>query len=126
MTNLIYRCLAENDKHKYTGNNKTYKINLEQKISKSSVGVSFMKGLRNPTLYELFGTDNFGYSGNRNLLAEKSNTLELYTNLIINDYSNATIRGFKSNIKNNIEYVSNQYKNDDDNIDLINLVLMQA
>lgn len=109
---------GRNDKHKYTGNNKTYKINLEQKISKSSVGVSFMKGLRNPTLYELFGTDNFGYSGNRNLLAEKSNTLELYTNLIINDYSNATIRGFKSNIKNNIEYISNQYKNDDDNIDL--------
>ena len=30
-----------------------------------------MKGLRNPTLYEMYGTDNFGYSGNRNLDPEK-------------------------------------------------------
>ena len=31
-----------------------------------------MNGLRNPTLYEMFGTDNFGYSGNRNLKPEKN------------------------------------------------------
>ena len=30
-----------------------------------------MKGLRNPTLYELFGTDNYGYSGNINLHLKK-------------------------------------------------------
>ena len=36
-----------------------------------------MTGLRNPTLYELFGTDNFGYSGNRDLNAEKSLTNEI-------------------------------------------------
>ena len=35
-----------------------------------------MTGLRNPTLYEMFGTDNFGYSGNTNLKPEKSNTYE--------------------------------------------------
>ena len=28
--------------------------------------MSYMSGLRNPTLYELFGTDNYGYSGNKN------------------------------------------------------------
>ena len=77
-----------------------------------------MQGLRNPTLYEMFGTDNFGYSGNRSLSPEKSNTYELYSNIKINDYINTSIRAFKSNIKNNIEYISNKYQNDRDNIDL--------
>ena len=116
--NLNISFFARNDDHKYSGNNRTYKVNLERKIDKSKIGVSYMNGLRNPTLYELFGTDNFGYSGNRNLKAEKSNTLELYSNLNINNYINTSIRAFRSNIKNNIEYVNNKYINDTDNVDL--------
>ena len=116
--NLNISFFARNDDHKYSGNNRTYKVNLERKIDKSKIGVSYMNGLRNPTLYELFGTDNFGYSGNRNLKAEKSNTLELYSNLNINNYINTSIRAFRSNIKNNIEYVNNRYINDTDNVDL--------
>ncbi len=116
--NLNISFFARNDDHKYSGNNRTYKVNLERKIDKSKIGVSYMNGLRNPTLYELFGTDNFGYSGNRNLKAEKSNTFELYTNLNINNYINTSIRAFRSNIKNNIEYVNNKYINDTDNVDL--------
>ena len=116
--NLNISFFARNDDHKYSGNNRTYKVNLERKIDKSKIGVSYMNGLRNPTLYELFVTDNFGYSGNRNLKAEKSNTLELYSNLNINNYINTSIRAFRSNIKNNIEYVNNRYINDTDNVDL--------
>lgn len=116
--NLNISFFARNDDHKYSGNNRTYKVNLERKIDKSKIGVSYMNGLRNPTLYELFGTDNFGYSGNRNLKAEKSNTLELYSNLNINNYIDTSIRAFRSNIKNNIEYVNNRYINDTDNVDL--------
>ena len=56
------------------------------------------------------------------LKPEKSNTYEIYSNLLLNENLNLSLRGFKSNIKNNIEYISNKYKNDDDNIDLINLV----
>ena len=77
-----------------------------------------MNGLRNPTLYEMFGTDNFGYSGNKNLNPEKSNTYELYSNIILNKNLNLSLRAFKSNIKDNIEYISNKYQNDSDNIDL--------
>jgi vitamin B12 transporter len=77
-----------------------------------------MNSLRNPTLYEMFGTDNFGYSGNRDLKPEKSNTYELYSNFILNEHLNLSLRAFKSNIKNNIEYISNKYQNDNDNIDL--------
>lgn len=106
------------DKHKQTGTNTTYKINIDQKLKRLNLGVSYMNSLRNPTLYEMFGTDNFGYSGNRDLKPEKSNTYELYSNLIFNEHLNLSLRAFKSNIKNNIEYISNKYQNDSDNIDL--------
>ena len=77
-----------------------------------------MNGLRNPTLYEMFGTDNFGYSGNRNLKPEKSNTYEIYSNIIFNKNLKLTLRAFRANIQNNIEYISNKYQNDSDNVDL--------
>ena len=77
-----------------------------------------MNGLRNPTLYEMFGTDNFGYSGNRNLKPEESNTYEVFAGIFINKNLSLALRAFRSNIKNNIEYISNKYQNDADNVDL--------
>ena len=107
-----------NDNHKQTKNNQTYKINIQKNINNSNIGVAYMKGLRNPTLYEMYGTDNFGYSGNRNLDPEKSNTYEIYSKINFSDSTSFNFTVFKSNIKNNIEYKSNQYVNDNDNIDL--------
>ena len=47
-------------------------LNLTLKgFEKLNLGISYMNGLRNPTLYEMFGTDNFGYSGNKNLNLKK-------------------------------------------------------
>jgi vitamin B12 transporter len=66
----------------------------------------------------MFGTDNFGYSGNRNLKPEKSNTYEIYSNIKFNENLNLTLSAFRSNIENNIEYISNKYQNDNDNINL--------
>ena len=77
-----------------------------------------MNGLRNPTLYEMFGTDNFGYSGNKDLKPEKSSTYEVYSRIILNEYLNLSLRAFRSNIYNNIEYINNKYQNDSDNVDL--------
>ncbi len=109
---------ARNDDHKYSGRNSTYKLDLNKKFNNILFGYSRMTGLRNPTLYELFGTDNFGYSGNRNLKAEKSITDEIYTKFPINKNLDFSTRMFRSNIFNNIEYISNQYVNDSDNISL--------
>ena len=106
------------DKHKQTGENNSYKLNFEQNYNNAIFGISFMNGIRNPTLYEMYGTDNIGYSGNRNLKAETSNTYEVYSNLKINQNFKISLRTFKSNIKNNIEYVDNKYQNDNDGIDL--------
>ncbi len=109
---------GRNDNHKQTGSNNTYKINLQKNFSKISIGTSYMNGLRNPTLYEMFGSDNFGYSGNRNLDPEKSNTYEIYSNINLSEKLSLSLRGFRSNIKNNIEYINNKYQNDSDDIDL--------
>ncbi len=116
--NLNISLFGRNDNHKQTRSNKTYKINFDQKFKKINLGVSYMNGLRNPTLYEMFGTDNYGYSGNRNLKPEESNTYEVYSNIIFNKNVNLSIKAFKANVKNNIEYINNQYQNDSDNVDL--------
>ncbi len=118
LQNSNFSLFARGDNHKQTGVNKTYKFNVEQGFENFNLGISYMNGLRNPTLYEMFGTDSFGYSGNRNLKPEKSNTYEIYSIINFNKNLNLNLRAFRSNIKNNIEYISNQYQNDSDNIDL--------
>ena len=118
LENTNFSFFLRGDKHKHTGINKTFKLNFNQEINNVNFGTSVMSGLRNPTLYEMFGTDNYGYSGNRNLDPEKSNTYEIYSNLNYNKYLKLSLRAFKSNIKNNIEYISNKYRNDNDDVDL--------
>ena len=48
----------------------------------------------------------------------KSNTIEIYSNLSITENLKFSVRGFKSSIENNIEYINNKYRNDNDDIDL--------
>ncbi len=114
-----YSIFLRNDKHKFTGNSKSYKIDLNKNLFKNfKIGINRNTGLRNPTLYELFGTDSYGYSGNRNLKPEKSVTNEVYSNINFLKNSNLSVSIFKNAITNNIEYVSNKYINDNDDIDL--------
>ena len=72
LRNTFLSFFARNDDHKRSGDNSSYKLSLNKVFEKFSIGLARMTGLRNPSLYELYGTDNFGYSGNRNLKAEKS------------------------------------------------------
>ena len=110
---------VRNDNHKITSNNRTYKLSLNKKFSNFDIGVARMTGLRNPSLYELFGTDSFGYSGNKSLDPEKSISNEITFNYNFNDKIKFSTNLFRTSIKNNIEYSSNKYINDNDNIDLI-------
>ena len=72
----------------------------------------------NQTIYELYGTDNYGYSGNKNLKSEKSVSNEIY--LKLNNLKNikASISAFKTRINDQIEYVSNKYVNNNNNLSL--------
>ena len=65
------------DDHNTTGKHSTYKINFTQKFNRTELGITHSTGLRNPSLYELYGSDNYGIVGNTNLDAEKSETNEI-------------------------------------------------
>ena len=76
--NLIFSFHGRSDDHNTTGRNETYKINFTKFIKKFKFGITHSTGLRNPTLYELYGTDNYGIGGNTDLNPEKSYTNELF------------------------------------------------
>jgi len=68
---------------------------------------SVSTGYKMPTLYEMYGKDNYGFLGNSNLIPEKSITYEVgYNNKIID------IAVFESKINNLLIYKNNTYEND--------------
>ena len=96
--NTTISLYGRSDQHKTTGLNNTRKINITQFIDKFKVGFTHSTGLRNPSLYELYGTDNFGYSGNSNLNPEKSESNEILGEYKISDNFLVSLTAFKSNI----------------------------
>ena len=76
--NQILSIYTRTDDHNTTGRNQNYKLNFTQIIDKFKLGATHSTGLRNPSLYELYGSDNYGISGNVNLNPEKSKTNEIY------------------------------------------------
>ena len=89
---------VRNDKNKVTGSNQSNKVNLEKKYRHINFGIGRMEGFRNPTIYELYGTDNYGYSGNKSLKPEKSVSNEIYLKFKLLNELNTSIRGFKTRI----------------------------
>ena len=66
-----------NDDHKETGGNQTYKLNYTQLYKNLKLGLTHSTGLRNPSLYELYGSSE-SHSGSTTINSEKSVTNELY------------------------------------------------
>ena len=69
--NQILSLHSRNDDHKETGGNKTYKINFTQFLGDVKLGVTHSTGLKNASLYELYGN-----VGQKNINPEKSETNE--------------------------------------------------
>jgi outer membrane receptor protein involved in Fe transport len=59
--------------------------------------------LRNPSLYELYGSDNYGISGNPNLKPEKSETNEIYGEYNFSDRLKFTSTAYRTEISDRIE-----------------------
>lgn len=77
---------------------------LQFKINKSTA-------VKTPTLYELYGSDNFGYSGNPNLKPEEATTTDI--GLSYNDsLTNLDIVYFTTDLDNALKYQSSTYVND--------------
>ena len=67
-SNTIFSLYGRTDNHKVTGSNSTYKINLTQFLNNFKLSLTHSTGLRNPSLYELYGengrTDSYKHVGN--------------------------------------------------------------
>jgi len=81
----------------------TYRVGAE----KNGVRISYATGYKSPTVYEMYGVDNFGFLGNENLVPEKTQTYEIgYKNNLLD------IVYFNTDIDNLLKYQGNTYVND--------------
>ena len=96
-TTMHYRT----DSNDITNSNESYKFGLlkENILPDLDLTLSHSTGFKNPSLYELFGADNYGYIGNRNLDAEESETNELGL-----AYKSFSLNLFETNIMSPITY----------------------
>ena len=85
---------VRNDDHKETGGNQTYKINFTQLFQNLKIGLTRSTGLKNPSLYELYGSSS-SHSGSTVIDPEKSSTNEIYG---------------KYKFSENIEFISTLYR----------------
>ena len=114
----ILSIYGRSDDHNTTGRNQTYKINFTKIFEKFKIGLTHSTGLRNPTLYELYGSDNYGIEGNVNLKPEKSETNELSVkyNILENLNFNSTV--YRAKIYDQIESNAAYSKHENELIDI--------
>ena len=114
----ILSLYARTDDHNTTGGNQTYKINFTQYIDKFKFGATHATGLRNPTLYELYGTSSTGYKGSTDINPEKSKTNELYFEYNIFENFKLSSTAYRTSIFDQIELDSSWTANENKFIDI--------
>jgi len=105
--------LLRNSINSLTGSFYDYKLSLKKHNILDFIDIKILQsiGHKNPSLYELYGADNFGYRGNKNLKAEQSITNELSTFFNLNNNNILSLTFFNTDIKNLITYGNNSYNN---------------
>ena len=95
----------------------TYRIGVGYELNKGITAIAgHNTGFKAPTLYEMYGADNFGYTGNPNLEEERSNTTEvgLLARYASEDYAlDSKFIVFSTEIDNMITYGNSTYSNAD-------------
>jgi vitamin B12 transporter len=111
--NQILSIFIRNDNHNSAGTNDTYKLNYTNTFGKFKFGGTHATGLRNPSLYELYGSDNYGIEGNAFLKPEKSKTNELYAEYKFSKKLKFTTTAYKTTIFDRIEsnYIDGKHQN---------------
>ena len=99
------------DNNNHFGNQNTYRIGTSYKFKKINFFNSLSTGYKNPTFYEMFGADNFGYNGNPDLKPEVSHNAEIgfqfETKKIDAEFTTSNTK-----LKDMITYSNNTYSND--------------
>jgi len=125
--NSILSIYGRLDDHNTTGGNKTYKLNLTKEINKFKFGTTHSTGLRNPSLYELYGSNNYGYKGHSGLDPEKSKTNELTGIYNYSENFNFNITAFRTTIFDRLEdngsYTATENKKTDLNQEGVETIL---
>ena len=118
--NSILSFYGRRDNHNTAGRNNTYKLSYIQTINNFKFGASHATGLRNPTLYELFGSNNYGYKGDINLKAEKSKTNEIFGSYDL--FNNLTLKStaYRTTFLDRLEFNSGFTATENKQIDLSN------
>jgi len=101
--NQILSIYGRSDDHNTTGGNQTYKLNYTQILGKYKFSGTHSTGLRNPSLYELYGSDNYGIGGSTGLNPEKSETNELYGEYNFSETIKFTSTAYRAKIFDRIE-----------------------
>ena len=103
------------DDNSMHGSHSTYRVGSSYSVSNNlSVFGSVATGYKNPTMYEMFGADNFGYSGNANLDPETSFNKEIGVSYSKKMTSfSATV--YDTDIKDMITYSGSTYINNTTN-----------
>ena len=116
--NSIFSIYGRSDDHNTTGGNQTYKINFTKFINNFEYNLTHSTGLRNPTLYELYGSDNYGIGGNTGLNPEKSRTNELSINYKILENLSFQSTAYRAKVYDQIETNSAYSKHENKLIDI--------
>ncbi len=104
--NQILSLHARNDYHKITDENQTYKINFTQLLDKFRLSATHSTGLKNPGLYEFFGSSNF-HTGSESVDPSKSKTNELYGEYNYSDNISFNSTAYRTTISNRINGSTN-------------------
>ena len=94
----ILSLYGRNDDHKETGGNKTYKINFTQLLGKFKLGATHSTGLKNASLYELYGN-----IGQKNINPEKSETNEIFAKYNLIENIKLTSTAYRTRMKDRIK-----------------------
>ena len=99
------------DDHKTTGTNLTYKVSLNKNFDNFNFNITHATGLRNPSLYELYGhngrSDSYKHVANRNAKPEKSKVNESTLGYQLSKYFSISSTAYRSSIQDALLYDSN-------------------
>ena len=104
--NQILSLYARNDLHKITDANQTYKVNFTQFLNKFRFGATHSTGLKNPGLYEFYGSSSY-HTGSESVDPSKSKTNEIYVEYNYSDNINFYSTAYRTTISNRISGSTN-------------------
>jgi vitamin B12 transporter len=99
--NQVLSLHGRTDDHKETGGNQTYKINFTQFLGQLKLGVTHATGLKNASLYELYGN-----LGQRDINPEKSETNEFFGEYNFSENIKFSSTAYRTRMKDRIKIKS--------------------